>query len=360
MARVSRRTWSRADAGTPGRPRPRLRRDAPQPPPPAPPTRGARAAPSAAGRGASRLPAAVPPAAPLAAPRPALAPPSTRGSSPRRAGAGSSTSSPPTGCRASAPSAPSPTRACRPSTGSSSARTRRSRSRCTAPCSQPRSVAQARACFGEYGHAFEAAEARTGVPAEVVAAILHVETRCGRNTGDEHRALRPRAARDGERARQPRAQPRPARRAATARSTRCSSSSCARAPRSSRRSSTPRSARVFELAERWQHGPALDPRLGVGRLRATRSSCRRATCASAPTGTATGASTSTTSTTPRPPPRWFLASHGWQGRLARVEQRRVIWHYNRSDAYIDAVLGLADELGPGPADGRLPVVEAAH
>ena len=40
----------------------------------------------------------------------------------------------------------------------------------------------------------------------------------------------------------------------------------------------------------------------------------------------------------------FLASHGWQGQLSRAERRQVVWHYNRSDAYIDAVLGLADRL----------------
>jgi membrane-bound lytic murein transglycosylase B len=40
----------------------------------------------------------------------------------------------------------------------------------------------------------------------------------------------------------------------------------------------------------------------------------------------------------------YLASHGWQGDLTRAARRQVIWHYNRSEAYIDAVLGLAERL----------------
>jgi membrane-bound lytic murein transglycosylase B len=40
----------------------------------------------------------------------------------------------------------------------------------------------------------------------------------------------------------------------------------------------------------------------------------------------------------------FLKSYGWQRRMTRAEKREIVWHYNRSDAYIDAVLGLADRI----------------
>jgi len=40
----------------------------------------------------------------------------------------------------------------------------------------------------------------------------------------------------------------------------------------------------------------------------------------------------------------FLRSYGWKRRMTRAEQREIVWHYNRSDAYIDAVLGLADRI----------------
>src|SRR5690242_16867115 len=48
---------------------------------------------------------------------------------------------------------------------------------------RPSSVAEARRCRAEYDEEFRAAEARFAVPASVVSALLHVETRCGRNTG---------------------------------------------------------------------------------------------------------------------------------------------------------------------------------
>ena len=41
----------------------------------------------------------------------------------------------------------------------------------------------------------------------------------------------------------------------------------------------------------------------------------------------------------------YLAESGWnKPKLSSKEQRTVIWHYNHSDAYIDAVLGLAKAL----------------
>jgi membrane-bound lytic murein transglycosylase B len=40
----------------------------------------------------------------------------------------------------------------------------------------------------------------------------------------------------------------------------------------------------------------------------------------------------------------YLVSHGWRHDLSRDEQRRVIWAYNRSDAYVDAILFLADRV----------------
>jgi membrane-bound lytic murein transglycosylase B len=40
----------------------------------------------------------------------------------------------------------------------------------------------------------------------------------------------------------------------------------------------------------------------------------------------------------------YLAGYGWRPGLSRVEQRRVIWYYNHSDAYIDTVLALAARI----------------
>jgi membrane-bound lytic murein transglycosylase B len=40
----------------------------------------------------------------------------------------------------------------------------------------------------------------------------------------------------------------------------------------------------------------------------------------------------------------FLASYGWKPGIRHSKKREVIWHYNRSDAYIDAVLALASHI----------------
>ena len=40
----------------------------------------------------------------------------------------------------------------------------------------------------------------------------------------------------------------------------------------------------------------------------------------------------------------FLASYGWKPGIKPEKKRQVIWHYNRSDAYIDTVLALAKHI----------------
>lgn len=37
----------------------------------------------------------------------------------------------------------------------------------------------------------------------------------------------------------------------------------------------------------------------------------------------------------------FLYQHGWKHQVAREQKRRAVWGYNKSEAYIDAVFGLA-------------------
>jgi membrane-bound lytic murein transglycosylase B len=40
----------------------------------------------------------------------------------------------------------------------------------------------------------------------------------------------------------------------------------------------------------------------------------------------------------------YLSSYGWKPGIDRAQQRSVIWNYNRSDAYIDTVLFLAERI----------------
>jgi len=48
----------------------------------------------------------------------------------------------------------------------------------------------------------------------------------------------------------------------------------------------------------------------------------------------------------------YLAAQGWHTGMSETEQRAVIWRYNRSEAYVDTVLSLARRLG-GPDDALL-------
>jgi len=40
----------------------------------------------------------------------------------------------------------------------------------------------------------------------------------------------------------------------------------------------------------------------------------------------------------------YLAQQGWHAGLSMAEKRRVIWQYNRSDAYIDTILTIDSRL----------------
>ena len=55
----------------------------------------------------------------------------------------------------------------------------------------------------------------------------------------------------------------------------------------------------------------------------------------------------------------YLRGNGWRPGISYTDQRRVIWTYNHSDAYIDTVLRLADVLGerrgaPSERSSRTP------
>lgn len=204
-----------------------------------------------------------------------------------------------------------------------------------------RSVAQARACAAEYAPSFQAAERATGVPAEVVAAILHVETRCGRVTGQSsvlfgvaRLAMANEPGNVSEN---------------IARRTAERGASPALAERVRARAARleeiflPEVSAVFALAEAHDIDP-LDLRgsragafgapqflpTSYQRFGVDANGDGRIDLYDIDDAAASAAH--------------FLASHGWQGPLSRAQRRQVVWHYNRSDAYIDAVLTLSDRL----------------
>ena len=205
-----------------------------------------------------------------------------------------------------------------------------------------RSVAQARACVADHAEAFAAAERTTGVPAELVASILHIETRCGRNTGNSIVLFGlARLAMANE--------PRNLSANLARRSANDGSLDPVVAVKVRDRAAVldglfyPEVRAVFTLAGQAgvdplalrgsrsgafgysQFLPTSYLRFGVdgngdGKVDLYQIEDAAASAAN------------------------YLASHGWQAELTRSARRQVIWHYNRSDAYIDAVLGLSDRL----------------
>lgn len=221
------------------------------------------------------------------------------------------------------------------------------------------SLAAARRCHAEHAAVLEAAERAHGVPASLVAAVLHVETGCGRNTGSNgilHALARLAMANEpanaranivrlaGRRAPDPALVERVLARAQYLEDT-----------------FYPEVRAAFTLADRLgvdplelrgsgsgafgfaQFLPTSYLRYGAdadgdGKVDLYDLGDAAASCAS------------------------YLAAHGWRDPMSDAERRAVVWRYNHSDAYVDTVLILARRIeepwtAPPPAP-RTQVVKA--
>jgi peptidoglycan lytic transglycosylase B len=205
----------------------------------------------------------------------------------------------------------------------------------------PVTVRAARACRERYADAFAAAEAREGVPASVVAAIVQVESSCGRTTGSSaifHRLARLAMANE------------PANLAENLRRHAEDSPGDPSIPdkvlqRAAYLEDTfyPEVRGLFTMAERLkidvlamegsgsgafgypQFLPTSYLRYGVdangdGRVSLYDMNDAAASCAR------------------------FLAANGWHRGISLADERRVLWQYNRSDAYIDTILALHRQI----------------
>jgi peptidoglycan lytic transglycosylase B len=213
------------------------------------------------------------------------------------------------------------------------------------------SVGRARLCHAQHADAFAAAEERHGVPASVVAAILHIETACGRNTGSSR--ILPALARLAMAA----APDNLATNIEAHTGARLPASAAAAQPTVERArylESTfyPEVLAAFEISDRLDIDP-LEVRgsgsgafgipqflptsyvrfgrdgNGDGRVSLYDVDDAIASCAA------------------------YLEGKGWQRGMTLREKREVIWHYNRSPAYVDTVLALASRIEtPAPAAPR--------
>lgn len=206
-----------------------------------------------------------------------------------------------------------------------------------------RSVGNARGCRNRLARELSRAQGEFGVPAGLITAILHIETHCGNNTGNSvvlHRLARLAMAAEpanvednvtrhtkglaGERRREVEV-------------------SVRQRARVLEEMFYPEVLATFQLATRL----GLDP-LGIrgsssgafGFPQFLPSSYLRF----AVDGNGDGKVSLYDSADAVASVANYLVAHGWRRNLSRSEMERVIWAYNHSDSYIDAVLYLADRL----------------
>lgn len=210
------------------------------------------------------------------------------------------------------------------------------------------SLERARRCHDRYRTLFEEAAAAHGVAPEVLAAIVHVESACGRNTGS--RRVLPALARLAM-ANEP---------ATLAENIAWHTAALGGAERAAVEArARDRAARLEEIFYP-EVVAAFDVarRLGIHPLELRGSNAGafgmpqflpRSYLRYGADGNRDGVVDLYDPADAIHSAARYLAAHGWHPGLSRTARRDVVWAYNRSEAYIDAVLGLADRLATGTA-----------
>lgn len=218
---------------------------------------------------------------------------------------------------------------------------------------RPSSVALARRCKASYEDALQQAEERYGVPSSVVASIIHVESGCGRNTGSAvilYRLARLAMANEPQNLRD-----NLARHLADADDPAAVELRTRERGRYLEDTFYPEVLATFQLSDRLDIDPLSLRGSGSGAFGMPQF-LPRSYLSYGVDGNGDGRVSLYDPEDAIFSCANYLAAHGWRPGISRAEKRRVIWHYNRSDAYIDAVLGLADRLDgavePAPAEAR--------
>jgi len=223
---------------------------------------------------------------------------------------------------------------------------------------RPNTVATARRCRMQHADAFEAAERTHGVSADVIAAILFIESGCGRNTGSNmilYRLARLAMANepgnvqrnierytdaaghiDPETAAQIHTRARyledtfyPEVRALFVVADRMGVHPCSIRGSGSGAFGAPQFLPTSYLAY------GVDGN-GDGRVSLYDTEDAAASCAS------------------------YFAGHGWHPGLSTKERRAAVWQYNHSAAYVDTVLALAARISNAPPSHSKQVVKRSH
>jgi membrane-bound lytic murein transglycosylase B len=216
-----------------------------------------------------------------------------------------------------------------------------------------RTASLARQCRDRYEGAFDEAERRFGVPSQVVAAIVQVESGCGANTG--HSRIMPALARLAMAAEPDNVDRNIAR--LTLMNPKLPVASFARwRAQHLEDMFYPQVKAMFEIADRLRIDP-LDVRGSGSGAFGIPQFLPQSYLLYGVDGDADGQVSLYDPGDAIPSCANYLKEYGWRSGLSRKEQRNVIWGYNHSDAYIDTVLWIADEVKSPTSEP--PVVKKA-
>ncbi|MCX8071748.1 MAG: lytic murein transglycosylase [Candidatus Binatia bacterium] len=209
---------------------------------------------------------------------------------------------------------------------------------------RPQSVAQLRQCWYTYRAEIEAAERRTGVPGTLLVSLLHVESRCGQNTGGHRILFRlARLAMAGE----------PnnlrwnlalwldgPRRAADDLAAKLASRA-----RYLEDTFYPEVRATLELARRWRVDP-LELRGSTAGALGWPQFLPSSVLRFGRDGNSDGRVDLFDPADAALSAAEYLRAHGWTMGATSDEQRQALWHYNRSRSYGDTLLALHRRLQP--------------
>jgi membrane-bound lytic murein transglycosylase B len=216
---------------------------------------------------------------------------------------------------------------------------------------------RARSCLAAHRDEFEAAERRFGVPSNVVASIIQVESGCGANTGRSR--ILPALARLAMAA-EPDNLASNVERLTLINTDRPASAVAGFAEWRAQHLEDmfyPEVKATFEIAER-MHVDPLDIRGSGSGAFGMPQFLPRSYLWFGVDGDQDGRISLYDGADAIPSCARYLEHYGWRSSLGRAEQRNVIWGYNHSDAYIDTVLWVADQVeSPTPAPARVRVAK---
>lgn len=219
-------------------------------------------------------------------------------------------------------------------------------------------AAKARRCLAEYRPTFEDAEHQFGVPSNVVASIIQVESGCGTNTGRSR--ILPALARLAMAAEPDNLERNIDRLTILNLDRRASTVSDFAHWRAQHLEDMfyPEVKATFDIAER-MHVDPLDIRGSGSGAFGIPQFLPRSYLWYGVDGDADGRVSLYDPADAIASCARYLQHYGWRAELSRRERRNVVWGYNHSDAYIDTVLWVADEVeSPTPEPARTRLAKA--